>query len=93
MIPAVLQSQNRSQGTNCRARIAHKQIGILVGKLAARANHIIVVFGNLSDGNTECIQSGQHHTRVVRVKHVTHAGDLPFLAQSRQQQHAVGNAF
>ena len=51
------------------------------------------MLGHLRDLHAQRIKRVEHHTRVVRIKHVTHARDLAFGRQRRKQQHAVGNAF
>ena len=79
MIPAILQSQYRSQRANRRARIAHKQIGIFVRKFAACARDIVVMLGYLSNRYAQCMKRRKHHAGVVRVEHIAHARDLPFL--------------
>jgi hypothetical protein len=84
------QRQGGGQGAHGGARIAHEQIQLSGGCLTAQAGDADRA-ASFHHCAAHLAQSIEHDAGVVRVQQVMQSGGA--LAQSREQQHAVGNAF
>ena len=85
------QGQGRGERSHGGARVAQEQIGLAHRQLGAQALHAQAAVGLKLDGAAQLPQGLEHHTSVVRVQQVDDLGLA--LAQSREQEHTVGNAF
>ena len=87
--------QRCGQRAHGRAGIAQEQRRLGAGwQLAADAgdvNGLVGCDGIRGDATAQLLESGQHDAGVVRVQQVVNGGGA--LAQRRQQQHAIGDAF
>ena len=82
--------QCRRQGSDGGARVAHEQVGFLLFELTPQAVNL-ERRAPLTNAATQHPQRVQHDAGVVGVQQIMQGGGA--LAQRRQQQHPVGDAF